>query len=71
MPRAELTQLGELVLDCMGKLVSRDFHQPYQKFLADCVGTNFEMLEKVFYKLLLSIREIFKELTPFKEGMKT
>lgn len=71
--RAELTQLGNLVTDCMTKLVSTDFERPYQKLLAECVGTNFEMLDKEFYKLLLGIREIFKELVlkelePFKEG---
>ena len=71
--RAELTQIGELVVRCMTIQVANDYESKYQKLLSECVGTNFNLLDREFYKMMFQTRDLFKELVikelePFKDG---
>ena len=71
--KAELTQFGERVIECIKIEIANDFENDFSHLLIQCVGVNFDMMDREFFEMMLKVRELFKslilkELNPFIEG---
>jgi hypothetical protein len=69
----KMKQLGKRVVLCIKKRVDEDFESDYKELLIQCVGVNYDILDRNFTQFMFEVRTLFKdlvlqELAPFREG---
>ena len=71
--KERLKDLAKRIEDCIIEQIKIDFTNPFQVLLTECVGMNYDILNKEFDDMMLDVIEVFKQITidllePFKEG---